>query len=158
MALVAVVDRDGGERAAVGTPSAQQAHRVRLLEGDAARVDVHADALVERDRAGRVLGVDVERDARRAATPELGERRLEQRLAEPLAAPGGPDSDRADVSPAGDVRVVASDGGELVAVADDEPDWAALVAVLAPPAARATRRTASGCHSQCSANASFSAS
>ncbi len=35
---------------------------------------MHADALVEPDGAGRVLGVDVERDARRAATPELGER------------------------------------------------------------------------------------
>src|SRR5206468_3999836 len=107
---------------------------VRLLEGDAARVDVHADALVERDRAGRVLGVDVERDPPRAAAPELGERRLEQRLAEPLAAPRGPDADRADVSAAGDVRIVARDGGELVSVPDDEPDGPVLVAVLAPAA------------------------
>src|SRR5690242_16778064 len=107
---------------------------VRLLEGHAARVDAHPDAFVERYRAGGVLGVDVERDPRRAAAPELAERPVEQRLGEPLASPRRPDSDRAHVAPAGDVRVVARDGGELVPVTDDEPDGAVLVAVLAAPA------------------------
>src|SRR5262245_32538368 len=92
---------------------------------------MHADAFVQRDRTGLVLGIDIERDARRAAPPELGERPGQQGFRDPLAAPGRPHADRADVSATADARIVAGDAGQFISVADDEPDGAFFVPVLA---------------------------
>ena len=128
-----VVDGYGGQRPAVGAAGAENAHASDLLEGDAARLDVHAGALVQVGRAGLVLRVDVERDARRAAPPELGKGAGEQGFCETLAPPCRTNADRADVTVAGSPRLVARHRGQLVAVADDEPQGAVLVMVLVPP-------------------------
>ena len=58
VALVLRPERHGGERAAVGAAGAEPAHSILQVAVEAP-LDVHAGPLVEADRAGEALGVDV---------------------------------------------------------------------------------------------------
>src|SRR5215469_5447270 len=98
-----------------------------LLVYDGFELDVHPDRLVEARRAGRVGGVNAQRDAALPAPVELSEAVLQKRLAITLAAPRPPNAQRADVAAAVPVRVVADDRRDLLAVADQEPERRVVV-------------------------------
>src|SRR4029077_16225445 len=84
--------------------------------------DAHADALVEPGCAGWALGVDAQRDLRRAAGVERVKGLAEQRLAEAAAAVLPPGAE--DVDPAEPEVVDRAEGGgrELVARANQEAE------------------------------------
>src|SRR3954453_16933626 len=67
-----------------------------LLVQDPAEHRPHPDALVELERARRVLGVDAEADARLAAIAELPERVAKERAAHAPRAPRPPREEHGD--------------------------------------------------------------
>src|SRR3954453_19071562 len=76
-----------------------------LLVQDPAEHRPHPDALVELERARRVLGVDAEADARLAAIAELPERVAKERAAPPPGAPRRPGEDQETPPPAETARL-----------------------------------------------------
>src|SRR5438094_580297 len=93
-------------------------------------------------RAGRVRGVDPERHARQAAVPELRERAMQERLRVTASAKLAPDPERADVTAAVPVRLVARDGRDLAVTPDQEPQAEIEIRVrrVALPPLRKRRR------------------
>src|SRR5215211_7650317 len=76
----------------------------------------HAGALVEPERAGRVLRVDVEHDPRGSAPPQFAEASVQEPEAEPRAAPRRHDTDLGD--PADGLCIART---ELAQTESDDP-------------------------------------
>src|SRR4029079_17783601 len=95
-----------------------------LLEEEVRPRDMHAGALVDPHRAGRVLRVDPEADRVEAAALELAERVPQERLAEAALPVLGEDTEDAD--PAQPRLVLRCPGdhdpGEVVSLLGHEPE------------------------------------
>src|SRR6476659_2227871 len=105
----------------VGARTASSAGGTELLLPDVRLPeDVHARALVESRRAGRVVDVDTEGDRRLSGLAKPPERLAEQREAETASSPGRPDAERPDEPPvAVSLRVVPRERHDLVSRPDD---------------------------------------